>query len=204
MPRNVFPASPARRAVFTQALEHLKRLGRIPANVEIDSFEHPIYVLAADQVGKAPGANAARMVGWRYFAVSAAPKTVVAADISDGSPPMLLNVSQGSQAAAEYESVKEADSLDEIKTENFELRALRVPGALSQSIWLKLADSDGLLVPFGISFIQTDARRQFTMEEYLHWIRPTEPIPRVRADAGFPEHGNKTRQHSSDTHQLRP
>jgi hypothetical protein len=180
MPRIAIPSDEGRRNVFSEALQHLQQLGRIPPDMVMDPLEHPVYLLDADQLGKGSAADTVRMAGWRYFAYSrSSRKMVVAADIADGNPPRLLNISQGEQAIGEYARVKEADSLEDMKAQDFELRTLRVPAALSQSVWVKPATSNGTILPFGKTFLpEPDAARlRYDLENYLQKLRPTDPIP---------------------------
>jgi hypothetical protein len=119
------------------------------------------------------------MMGWRYFAKSVRfPERVVAADISAGPAPVLINTSYGPEAADEYNRRRHAESIPPVQGETFELRTLRIPSGLLQCIWVKPVSSNGYIVQVGRTFVPVNREQPFyPIETYLGVVKTVGVLP---------------------------
>jgi hypothetical protein len=132
---------------FEAGLLHLIQLGRVPSGLTVNPDPQPIYHLNADHVaGDFHLPAIARPTGWRYFAGDSLGE-VVAGDVSATSPPVLTNLCYGATAQKALQAFLALAGLPEVNATGFEVRVLRIPGALVEGFWLKPPeDGNGLLV----------------------------------------------------------
>jgi hypothetical protein len=156
---------------FERGLAHLVRLGRAPADLEINPQAQPIYVLTV--TGGPDLKKATTPSGFRYFATNAA-GAVVVGEVNATPPLTVSNLRYGASAKKIYDATHALAELPDVQGGNFYLRLLRIPGALTEAFWLpQVTGADGFIVPFGTSF-EPDRRegKPIGIDQFLNTLRP--------------------------------
>jgi len=120
------------------------------------SVPHPVYLLKLEDLAKGESVSSARRVGTRFLLVQDG-KPVAAAELpepavasaaaraSQGNSPAQLNRGpfvQGTHAAIEH-----AETLHEVRSNDYELRLLRVPALYLEALWLHSPQGADILIP---------------------------------------------------------
>jgi hypothetical protein len=169
MPLLFAKASNDRRQAFEAGLLHLVRLGRVPAGLVVDPSSQPIWLLNVKDIGgDFHLRTAAHLVSWRYFA-GQNPGEVVAGDVSATSPPVVTSLFYGDRARTALNAFQALDRLPAVQASDFEVRLLRIPGALLEGFWLRPpTDESGLIVPFGRTLGDAQlSGKPFPIEDFL-------------------------------------
>lgn len=125
--------------------------------------------------------DSARLLSWQYV-VFEGNRVVALAEVAAGDP--LQYASQQSPAVAEavLKAIREAETLDDVKKSDYELRILRVPELYLLAVWLHAPGKD-LLLPVRPFTKLRGGGRSLTEKQVVAALRPLAQVRAATADA---------------------
>lgn len=106
---------------------------------------HPVYFLGLEDVANGKGLAQAKLVSWRYILLNS-DRSLAAAEVSLGANLEFSHVNQGPYVGATVEAVGLAEGLNEVISDDYELRLLKIPGLYIIALWLH-AEQPDIIIP---------------------------------------------------------
>jgi hypothetical protein len=97
---------------------------------------HQVYFVGLRDLAAGRLLAAAHLKGWRYIIFEGEQPLAVAELSGGGEALSFSNINRGPFVASTIEGVSRAEGLDEVRTEDFELRLLDLPGLYVVALWL--------------------------------------------------------------------
>lgn len=141
------PSEATRRALIDGIADFAGDEDPLAAIVIQAPFALHVNTLGLEDISS--GVKNARSAGWRFLAVdpTGAP---IAADVIepvDGAPRM-VSLSRDPILLGAIAAIRELETFPQVRTNDYELQVLRIPGALTETFWLKSPDGKGdLIIP---------------------------------------------------------
>lgn len=133
---------------------------------------HRCYFVRLESVAGGQILSEAELTGWRYIVLSDE-LPLLAAELNinaDEDVPEFSNTNQGPHVEGTVEGVRIAESLDEVRRQDFELRLLEIPSLYVIALWLH-GEENNLLIPLPPTNPVLTSFGIFTEEELLTVLR---------------------------------
>jgi hypothetical protein len=134
-----------------------------------------VFALGLTELLEGNGPGRAHPVGWRFLAGNAA-GLAIAADVTNDESPELTSLSRGSENAAAIRAIQEAETIEKVEKNDYELLVLKIPGILVECLWLKwwksATDKDDLVVPFQTRARQLQTKTVYNRDEFMMIAQP--------------------------------
>jgi hypothetical protein len=153
MPIIYWPTLVKQTQAFRTGLDQLAQLKKIPTDLTIQP-PLPVYNAGVRDVIMNSNLDAsAKLVAWRYFAVSDSQGIAVSGDLDLGALPRVTSLAYGKSVLETLRTTEGPASTDpDLLNAQFEPRLLRIPGLLLECLWLSpmqpLGGAIGWVVPY--------------------------------------------------------
>ncbi len=171
--------STRQRQVFESALLQSVQLGRVPDGLQVDPNPEPVYLVNVyNLIEGCELTDHARLVGWRYSARDPSGNWMTG-EVSATLPYMLTSLRYGQVQSNSYKVKHDLANSPEVQAKDFQLRVLRIPGALAEGYWLKPADGNGLFVHLANTFNKTHKKGELhAIDAAMQQMRPLKQYPK--------------------------
>ena len=134
---------------------------------------HKIYFVGLQDVAGGRLLSSAKLTGWRYIIVKG-DYPMAAAELGtdeSGGGLEFSQLNQGPFVSSTVEGVSLAERLDEVLSDNYEPRLLRIPGLFVIALWLHGQTQNDLLIPLPPTRPELEPYATYTEEDFLKAIQ---------------------------------
>ena len=174
MPLTIGKQSTRRQQVFELGLMQHVQLGRVPAGLQVDPDPEPVYTVNVHDLAQDTQLHDnAKLVSWRYSAHDSLGNWVTG-EVTAALPHVLTSLRFGDDRDNSYKVKHGLSNRPEVQAKDFQLRVLRIPGALVEGYWLKPSNDNGLFVHLGT--ISDDTHKDSTLHPIDEILNKTQPL----------------------------
>jgi len=115
----------------------------------VTAAPHKIYFVGLEDIAAGRVLSAARFVGWRYIILSRDdPRAAAELSVDDsGGNLEFSQVNQGPYVGSTIEGFSFAEGLDEVQTNDYEVRLIKIPALYIIGLWLHGQAGEDLIIP---------------------------------------------------------
>jgi hypothetical protein len=169
---------------YQDGLMEMIELDRSPTGLP-EGLPQPIYVLHLSDIAAGKGLSAATHNAWRFYRGSAA-GPAIAIEVGKtlrGRQPKMTSLSDGHGVQVTFQQVSRIEHFPPVRVADYELRRLKIPGALT-AFWLKShIEGKDLAVLIAGKLHGLKYMKPYSAERFLSTLRPIALARQQASDA---------------------